>query len=86
MIGRRGRAYKKGENVGEREPEGLTVSISPFIFLQSPTLLLVLVRSVPRPRNDFTASTHGLGVRAHHADSAHVVQDVFGSNRFSSNA
>ena len=55
-------------------------------WVQVPSLHFHLVGGLPRPRNYFTDAPHGLRVRRHDADGAHVVKDVFGRNGFSANA
>jgi hypothetical protein len=57
-----------------------------FIFFQSPALHFVFVRCVPGSENHFAATAHGLRVRGHHADSAQIVQHVFGGYGFGADA
>ena len=57
-------------------PPGAQVSSLDFHF----------VGGLPSPCYDLTDAAHGLRVRRHDADGAHVVKDVFGRNGFSANA
>lgn len=62
------------------------VGIRALVFLERTTLHFVLVRRVPSTKDDFAAAAHGLRIGRHHGNGAKVVEDVFGSNRLSTDA
>src|SRR6185436_8430499 len=50
------------------------------------TLRFHFMRGLPGARDDFADATHSLGITAHHADGAEVVQNIFGRDGFTANA
>lgn len=62
------------------------VRAGPVVLGQGPPLLLVLVRGVPGPEDDFAAAAHGLRVGGHHGDGAEVVEDVLGGDGLGADA
>lgn len=59
----------------------MIVSTEIFILRQPPPLEFVDVSHIPRPRNDFSTTSHGLRIRRHHTDRSNVVQNVLGPDR-----
>ena len=45
-----------------------------------------LVRRLPGPRDDFADAAHRLRIRTHHADRAHVMQNIFRRDGLATNA
>ena len=83
-------ANEMAETLGDGRVDGVLAHVSLhsgiirariLVLGQEPALDLILVRGVPRPQDDFATTTQGLGVGAHHANGAQVVQHVFGGNR-----
>lgn len=54
-----------------------------LVFFKCSALHFVLMRRVPSAKDDFTTTTHGLRIGRHHRNGTKIVEDVFCSNRFS---
>lgn len=48
-----------------------------LVLGELPTLQLILMRRVPRPRDDLATASHRLRIRRHHANRTRVMQHVF---------
>lgn len=88
-------ANEMTEPLGKRSVDGILADIPlrpeivrprPLVLLQRTPLNLVLVSSVPGPEDDFPAASHSLGVGAHHADGAEIVEHVFCCDRLGPDA
>ncbi|MDT4835700.1 hypothetical protein FQZ97_693740 [compost metagenome] len=62
------------------------VVVARAVFRQCAALALHLVGRLPGADDHLAHAAHGLAVAAHHADGAHVVQDVFGRDGLAADA
>lgn len=88
-------AHEVGEALGEGGVDRVLAHVAPdpeVVGAGAPVggegapLDLVLVGRVPGAQDDLAAAAHGLGVGAHHADGAEVVQDVLGGDGLGADA
>jgi hypothetical protein len=61
------------------------IRIRALVFFKCTALDLVLMRSIPRSQDDFTAPAHSLRVGRHHGNGTEIVQHVFSCDGLGSN-